>query len=74
MADNFKLLRNISLNNNGRLGEQKPISEMSAFVRLYEDEKHRLTAANKYSFDFTSQSKYRRDESFAIGDFIKQVE
>jgi hypothetical protein len=72
MTDNFELVGNISLNDNGRLGEQKPTSKMNGFVQLYKNEKQRLASANKYSLDFRNQSKFRRDEYFDLKDFVKR--
>jgi hypothetical protein len=72
MTDGFDLVGNISLNNNGRLGEQKPTSKMNGFVQLYKNEKQRLTSANKYPIDFANQSKFRRDEYFDLKDFVKK--
>lgn len=72
MTDNFELVGNISLNNNGRLGEQKPTSKMDGFIQLYKSEQQRLTSANKYPVGFTNQSKFRRDEYFDLKDFVKK--
>jgi hypothetical protein len=72
MTDNFELVGNISLNNNGRLGDQKPISKMNGFVQLYKNAKQIVTSANKYSLDFRNQSKFRRDEYFDLKDFVKR--
>ncbi|MDF2437100.1 MAG: hypothetical protein K0Q95_1476 [Bacteroidota bacterium] len=68
---NFKLVGHLSLNNNGRLGEQKPTSEMDGLIQLYKNEKQRITSANKFSFDFTNQSKFWREEYFDLKDFVK---
>jgi hypothetical protein len=71
MLDNFQLVGNISLNTNGRLGEQKPTSKMNGFVQLYKNEQQRLTFANKNSVDFTSRMKFRQNEYFDIKDFVQ---
>jgi hypothetical protein len=73
MPDNFELLGNISLNDNGQLGEQAPTSKMDRFIQLYENgQERRLTSTISYPEDVKNQRKFKRDEYFDLKDFVRK--
>ncbi len=71
MTGNFELVGNISLNNNGRLGEQGPISKMERFIQAYKNGKQRRLTLDKYRVDLIGPDKFRRDEYFDLKNFVK---